>query len=123
MAAESLPYFHNQPGVAEVRIGAKKFVCVGELPPFDHPHIFIDMGDDIEIVCPYCSTRFVYDPLLEGRCQRAECAFDPENVPEPAPPAHDISVVTASTCLQPSALAMPEEKTRGPKPQRSPDIR
>ena len=110
MATKSIPYFHNQPGVPRVRIGAKKFMCVGDLPPFDHPHIFIDMGNDNEIVCPYCSTLFVYDPHLEGDCRPSECAFDPESVPEPAPPAHDISIVTSAPGPQPSAPAMPEKK-------------
>ena len=46
MAADhATPHFHNQPGVRSVRVGAKEFMCIGALPPFDHPHIFIDMGD------------------------------------------------------------------------------
>ena len=39
-------------------------MCIGALPPFDHPHIFIDMGADTETVCPYCSTRYVYAAAL-----------------------------------------------------------
>ena len=30
----------------------------------DHPHIFIDMGDDKEAVCPYCSTLYKYNAKL-----------------------------------------------------------
>jgi uncharacterized Zn-finger protein len=41
MATHSTPHFHNQPGVPQVRVSAKEFMCVGALPPFDHPHIFI----------------------------------------------------------------------------------
>ena len=100
MAINGIPNFHNRPGVPQVRIGAKKFMCIGDLPPFDHPHIFIDMGDDNEIVCPYCSTLFVYDPLLEGGCEPAECAYRPETVPELTPPAADISVVTVGADRQ-----------------------
>jgi hypothetical protein len=48
-------------------------MCVGATPPFDHPHIYIDMGDADETVCPYCSTRFVYDASLGPHCQPAEC--------------------------------------------------
>ena len=33
---------------------AKKFMCIGALPPQDHPHVFCDMGEDVEYVCPYC---------------------------------------------------------------------
>ena len=51
----------HQPGVPVVTVGAKEFMCMGAKPPFDHPHIFIDMGDDGEAICSYCSTRFVYD--------------------------------------------------------------
>ncbi|HET6375816.1 MAG TPA: zinc-finger domain-containing protein [Methylocella sp.] len=83
MAAQGTPYFHNQPGVAKIRIGAKEFMCTGALPPFDHPHIFIDMGDDNEAVCPYCSTHYVYDAALHGGCEPAECLYTPETGPEP----------------------------------------
>jgi len=84
MAAHVTPHFHNQPGVAQLRVGAKEFMCIGALPPFDHPHIFIDMGDDHEAVCPYCSTHYVYDASLHGGCIPAECVFVPEAEPEQA---------------------------------------
>ena len=48
-------------------------MCTGASPPFDHPHIFIDMGSDGEAICSYCSTRFVYDGNLSGPCSPAEC--------------------------------------------------
>jgi hypothetical protein len=41
-------------------------MCVGAAPPFDHPHVFLDMGDGDELVCPYCSTLFRYRPDLDG---------------------------------------------------------
>jgi len=77
MATHSIPHFHNQPGVPLVRVGAKEFMCVGALPPFDHPHIFIDMGADSDAICPYCSTHYVYDETLHGGCEPAECVFEP----------------------------------------------
>jgi uncharacterized Zn-finger protein len=77
MATHSTPHFHNQPGVPQVRVGAKEFMCVGALPPFDHPHIFIDMGENNDAICPYCSTHYVYDEHLHGGCEPAECAFAP----------------------------------------------
>ena len=58
MGAPATPKFHNSAGVAIIEIGAKEFECIGAKPPFDHPHIFLDMGDEAEIVCPYCSTLF-----------------------------------------------------------------
>jgi len=27
-------------------------MCIGALPPQDHPHVFCDMGEDVEYVCP-----------------------------------------------------------------------
>ena len=35
---EVVPHFHNEPGVPVIEIGAKKFMCIGALPPQDHPH-------------------------------------------------------------------------------------
>lgn len=79
MAEGSTPLFHNSPGVRRVRIGAKEFMCMGELPPFDHPHEFLDMGGDTEAICPYCSTVFAHDPALgAGEADPAECIVSPE---------------------------------------------
>ena len=64
MAEGSTPLFHNQPGVRRVRIGAREFMCMGALPPFDHPHIFIDMGDSSDAICGYCATAYRYNPDL-----------------------------------------------------------
>ena len=64
MSDHSTPHYHNQPGAKQVRVGAKEFMCVGALPPFDHPHVFIDMGKEIDIVCPYCSTHYIYNSRL-----------------------------------------------------------
>jgi uncharacterized Zn-finger protein len=64
MADTQNPHFHNTNGVTSIRIGAREFQCIGALPPFDHPHVYLDMGDDDEIVCPYCSTHYKYDTSL-----------------------------------------------------------
>ena len=76
MAEHVIPHFHNDSGVARIEIGVKEFMCVGAKPPFDHPHIFIDIGADGDRVCGYCSTRFVYDPSIHGVCVPAECLWD-----------------------------------------------
>jgi uncharacterized Zn-finger protein len=73
MADHATPHFHNDLGVPVIKVGVKEYMCVGAMPPFDHPHIFIDMGDSDETFCPYCSTRFVYDASLGAHCQPAEC--------------------------------------------------
>jgi len=76
MADKIVPHFHNDPGVAAIEIGAREFMCIGATPPFDHPHVFIDMGDDSEAICPYCSTLYRYDPSLHGYQSRPpECAW------------------------------------------------
>ena len=67
MADHAIPHFHNDLGVASIAVGAKEFMCMGARPPFDHPHIFLDLGDDVEIVCPYCSTLYKHDPSLGAR--------------------------------------------------------
>jgi uncharacterized Zn-finger protein len=76
MADRIVPHFHNDAGVAVIEIGAKEFMCVGALPPFDHPHIFLDMGADTEIICGYCSTLYRFDPALAPDAARPpECAL------------------------------------------------
>lgn len=76
MADHGVPHFQNDPGVPVVEIGAKEFMCEGAKPPFDHPHVYLDMGDETEIVCPYCSTLFRYQPSLTSHEARpAECAL------------------------------------------------
>jgi uncharacterized Zn-finger protein len=76
MTDEVIPHFHNDLGVAVIEIGAKKFMCMGALPPQDHPHVFCDMGEDVEYVCPYCSTLYRHNPALApSRARPAECEF------------------------------------------------
>jgi uncharacterized Zn-finger protein len=75
MAEHAIPHFHNDIGVPAISIGTKEFMCMGALPPFDHPHIFLDMGSESEIVCSYCSTLYRFDPSLGARQSRPpECA-------------------------------------------------
>jgi uncharacterized Zn-finger protein len=45
---ESYPKFHNEVGVPIVRIGCREFKCIGDKPPQDHPHIYLNMGDASE---------------------------------------------------------------------------
>ncbi|MBO0741458.1 MAG: zinc-finger domain-containing protein, partial [Hyphomicrobiaceae bacterium] len=56
MAGSLIPHFANDPGVEKIAIGVKEFQCMGARPPFDHPHVYLDMGADQQILCPYCST-------------------------------------------------------------------
>lgn len=76
MADPVIPHFHNDIGVPIVHIGAREFKCIGALPPHDHPHVYLDMGEADEIVCPYCSTLYRFDPALDPHAARpAECAL------------------------------------------------
>ena len=66
MAHGTTPHFQNGAGHASIAIGVKEFMCIGANPPFDHPHVFLDMGGDTQKVCTYCSTLYVFDPALHG---------------------------------------------------------
>ena len=64
MAGGAVPHFQNDAGHAAIEIGVKEFKCVGAQPPFDHPHVYLDMGGADEMTCPYCSTLYRFDPAL-----------------------------------------------------------
>ena len=72
MADHVVPHFQNNAGVPVIEIGSREFMCIGANPPFDHPHVFLDMGADAEKVCPYCSTLYRYDPSLKASETRPE---------------------------------------------------
>ncbi len=58
------PHFANDNGAEKIFVGVKELQCMGARAPFDHPHVFLDMGQDTQILCPYCSTLFVFDARL-----------------------------------------------------------
>ena len=66
MASGATPHFQNDMGLAVIEIGATEFMCVGANPPFDHPHVFLDMGAAAEIICPYCSTLYRHNASLRA---------------------------------------------------------
>ena len=82
---EGYPKFHNEIGAPMVRIGCHEFECLGDKPPQDHPHIYLNMGDASEIVCPYCSTLFRFDPTLGAR-EAASLVMPPAAVGTFRPP-------------------------------------
>ncbi len=67
MAGHAIPHFQNDAGHPAIEIGVKEFKCMGALPPLDHPHIYLDMGSDVEKVCPYCSTLYRYNVSLGAK--------------------------------------------------------
>ncbi len=64
MAGHTIPHFKNDEGVSSIEIGVREFQCMGATPPQDHPHVYLDMGEADEIVCPYCSTLYKYNAKL-----------------------------------------------------------
>lgn len=64
MMASRYPKFRNDRAVPEIRIGVREFNCIGVSPPHDHPHVYINMGGEDAILCPYCATRYRHDPRL-----------------------------------------------------------
>jgi len=79
MAKAAIPHFQNDGGVARIEIGVKAFMCVGASDPYDHPHVYLDMGDDEQKVCPYCSTLFVFkDGLKAEESNPPNCLLNTE---------------------------------------------
>lgn len=78
MAEKAIAKFRNDLGLAVIKIGASEFECTGATAPHDHPHIFLDMGDDGEIICPYCSTLYQRDTSLgPSAAEPSACAYQP----------------------------------------------
>jgi uncharacterized Zn-finger protein len=76
MALGTTPHFQNSMGLPAIDIGAKEFMCIGAKPPFDHPHVFLDMGTTTEIICPYCSTLYRHNGKLgSGESKPVEAAW------------------------------------------------
>lgn len=73
---QDFPKFKNDRGLQEVRIGAREFKCAGAAPPQDHPHVYLNMGDDESLICPYCATVFRRDErLAKDQASPADCAL------------------------------------------------
>jgi uncharacterized Zn-finger protein len=66
MAASTIPHLANDLGVEKIFVGVKELNCMGARSPYDHPHVYLDMGAESQILCPYCSTLYVHDPRLEA---------------------------------------------------------
>jgi uncharacterized Zn-finger protein len=75
--ASLTPHFANDQGVEKIAVGVKELQCMGARPPYDHPHVYLDMGADSQILCPYCSTLYVYDARLAADAtEPAGCLVD-----------------------------------------------
>lgn len=77
MTGHVIPHFQNDGGYDVIEIGIAEFMCVGANPPFDHPHVYIDMGDEGEKICAYCSTLYRLNPALApDETRPAGCLFE-----------------------------------------------
>jgi uncharacterized Zn-finger protein len=77
--ASLIPHFANDHGVEKIGVGVKEFQCMGARPPHDHPHVYLDMGADNQILCPYCSTLYVhYSRLAPEVTEPAGCLVNAE---------------------------------------------
>lgn len=65
--AAPLVAFLNDLGVPRIMVGVRQFECIGASPPHDHPHVFLEMGESSEVLCPYCATIFTFDGTLARR--------------------------------------------------------
>ncbi len=74
MAAATTPHIANDCGAEKIYVGVKELQCMGARAPFDHPHVYLDMGSEHEIICPYCSTLYRYAAdLRPGEARPPEC--------------------------------------------------
>jgi uncharacterized Zn-finger protein len=64
MADPVIPHFCNDAGMDKIRIGVRELKCMGASPPYDHPHVFLEMGAEDQVICPYCSTVYLHDTKL-----------------------------------------------------------
>lgn len=64
MARGVVPHFANDEGVERIKVGVRELNCMGARAPYDHPHVYLDMGGEQQILCPYCSTLYVHDEVL-----------------------------------------------------------
>jgi uncharacterized Zn-finger protein len=61
---QETPRFFNELGVRTIDVGAGAFDCMGAMPPHDHPHVYLNMGEEPGIMCPYCSTEYRFNAAL-----------------------------------------------------------
>lgn len=71
------PIYRNDIGAREIKIGARAFYCIGEAPPGDHPHIYLQRSARRDIRCPYCSTLYTFDDRLgRNESEPADCFYE-----------------------------------------------
>lgn len=47
--------------IEEAKVDSKKVSCDGGKGRLGHPKVYLNMGVNNSIVCPYCSKKFILD--------------------------------------------------------------
>jgi uncharacterized Zn-finger protein len=77
MAAHIVSHLANDQGVEKIHVGVTELKCMGARAPYDHPHVYLDLGGEGQILCPYCSTLYIYDERLHAdETDPAGCVVD-----------------------------------------------
>ena len=52
-----------------IKVDTKRIACDGGGGALGHPKIYLEMGSVSEVVCPYCSRRFILkvDDVVDAR--------------------------------------------------------
>jgi len=88
---EETPLFFNELGVTSIDVGARAFDCMGAMPPHDHPHVYLNMGERTDILCSYCSTEYRFNAALRwnqtipANCWAARAQQDHSRSERPLP--------------------------------------
>jgi len=76
METDSYPKFHNEAGAPSWALAGVSSSALATMPPQDHPHVYLNMGNANEIVCPYCASLFRFDPSLGAReAEPVSCGY------------------------------------------------
>jgi len=60
-----MPSFSAIPPTEPVLTGASTVACDGDIAAgLGHPRVFLDLPAGSEVVCPYCSRRFIWSATV-----------------------------------------------------------
>ena len=64
------PVLHPAAPAAEppevVKVRSRRVACDGVGGALGHPRVYLEMGDESFVECPYCDRRFVLAPAASG---------------------------------------------------------
>ena len=50
----------------EIKVGTLNVACDGGKGHLGHPTVYLNLEDKGEVVCPYCSKKYIFDKSLES---------------------------------------------------------